>query len=230
MQNNSDISNEDIYHRSFFLDEKLFEYILSHTSSPDETQKSLIETTSKLGKVSAMQVAQDQGIFLYMLVTAIRPKFAVEIGTFTGYSSLAIAKALPEDGKLLCCDVSEEWTSVASEYWKKAGVDKKIELIIAPAKQTLVNLPDDKKIDFAFIDADKGGYLEYYEEIVPRLSDHGLIAIDNVLWSGRVINQEISDDDTVSIRKFNDHVSQDDRVSSVMLSIGDGITLVKRTN
>ena len=107
---------------------------------------------------------------------------------------------------------------------------KKIELIIAPAKQTLVNLPDDKKIDFAFIDADKGGYLEYYEEIVPRLSDHGLIAIDNVLWSGRVINQEISDDDTVSIRKFNDHVSQDDRVSSVMLSIGDGITLVKRTN
>ena len=230
MQNNSDISNEDIYHRSFLLDEKLFEYILGHTSSPDETQKSLIETTSKLGKVSAMQVAQDQGIFLYMLVAAIRPKFAVEIGTFTGYSSLAIAKALPEDGKLLCCDVSEEWTSVASEYWKKAGVDKKIELIIAPAKQTLVNLPDDKKIDFAFIDADKGGYLEYYEEIVPRLSDHGLIAIDNVLWSGRVINQEISDDDTVSIRKFNDHVSQDDRVSSVMLSIGDGITLVKRTN
>jgi caffeoyl-CoA O-methyltransferase len=230
MQNNSNISDEKSYHRSFFLDEKLFEYILNHTSQPDENQKSLIDTTSELGKVSAMQIAQDQGVFLYMLVAAIQPEFAVEIGTFTGYSSLAIAKALPENGKLLCCDVSEEWTSIASKYWKKAGVDKKIELVIAPANETLVNLPDDKKIDFAFIDADKGGYLEYYEAIVPRLSEHGLIAIDNVLWSGRVVNPEISDDDTVSIRNFNNHVSQDKRVSSVMLSIGDGLTLVKRIN
>ena len=230
MQNNSNISDENTYHRSFFLDEKLFEYILDHTSQPDEIQKSLIETTSRLGRVSAMQVAQDQGVFLSMLVAAIRPKFAVEIGTFTGYSSLAIANALPENGKLLCCDVSEEWTSVASEYWEKAGVDEKIELVIAPAKQTLANLPDDMEIDFAFIDADKGGYLEYYEQIVPRLSENGLIAIDNVLWSGRVVNPEISDDDTISIRNFNDHVSQDDRVSSVMLSVGDGLTLVRRAN
>jgi caffeoyl-CoA O-methyltransferase len=230
MQNNSNISDEKSYHRSFFLDEELFEYILNHTSQPDENQKSLIDTTSGLGKVSAMQIAQDQGVFLYMLVAAIRPEFAVEIGTFTGYSSLAIAKALPENGKLLCCDVSEEWTSIARKYWKKAGVDKKIELVIAPANETLANLPDDKKIDFAFIDADKGGYLEYYEAIVPRLSEHGLIAIDNVLWSGRVVNPEISDDDTVSIRNFNNHVSQDKRVSSVILSIGDGLTLVKRTD
>ena len=230
MQNNSNISDGNTYHRSFFLDEKLFEYILGHTSQPDETQKSLIETTSRLGRVSAMQVAQDQGVFLYMIVAAIRPEFAVEIGTFTGYSSLAIAKALPPNGKLLCCDVSEEWTSVASEYWKKADVAEKIDLVIAPAKETLANLPDDKKIDFAFIDADKGGYKEYYEQIVPRLSDHGLIAIDNVLWSGRVVDPKISDEDTVSIRNFNDHVYQDDRVSSVMLSVGDGLTLVKRTN
>ena len=230
MQNNSNISDEKSYHRSFFLDEELFEYILNHTSQPDENQKSLIDTTSGLGKVSAMQIAQDQGVFLYMLVAAIQPEFAVEIGTFTGYSSLAIAKALPENGKLLCCDVSEEWTSIARKYWKKAGVDKKIELVIAPANETLANLPDDKKIDFAFIDADKGGYLEYYEAIVPRLSEHGLIAIDNVLWSGRVVNPEISDDDTVSIRNFNNHVSQDKRVSSVILSIGDGLTLVKRTD
>ena len=230
MQNNSNISDGNTYHRSFFLDEKLFEYILGHTSQPDETQKSLIETTSRLGRVSAMQVAQDQGVFLYMIVAAIRPEFAVEIGTFTGYSSLAIAKALPPNGKLLCCDVSEEWTSVASEYWKKAGVAEKIDLVIAPAKETLANLPDDKKIDFAFIDADKGGYKEYYEQIVPRLSGHGLIAIDNVLWSGRVVDPKISDEDTVSIRNFNDHVYQDDRVSSVMLSVGDGLTLVKRTN
>ena len=230
MQNNSNISDGNTYHRSFFLDEKLFEYILGHTSQPDETQKSRIETTSRLGHVSAMQVAQDQGVFLYMIVAAIRPEFAVEIGTFTGYSSLAIAKALPPNGKLLCCDVSEEWTSVASDYWKKAGVAEKIDLVIAPAKETLANLPDDKKIDFAFIDADKGGYKEYYEQIVPRLSDHGLIAIDNVLWSGRVVDPKISDEDTVSIRNFNDHVYQDDRVSSVMLSVGDGLTLVKRTN
>ena len=143
---------------------------------------------------------------------------------------MAIAKALPPNGKLLCCDVSEEWTSVASDYWKKAGVAEKIDLVIAPAKETLANLPDDKKIDFAFIDADKGGYKEYYEQIVPRLSDHGLIAIDNVLWSSRVVDPKISDEDTVSIRNFNDHVYQDDRVSSVMLSVGDGLTLVKRTN
>ena len=138
MQNNSNISDGKTHRRSFFLDEKLFGYILDHTSQPDETQLSLIEATSELGKVSAMQVAQDQGVFLYMLVAAIRPKFAVEIGTFTGYSSLAIAKALPEDGKLLCCDVSEEWTSVASEYWKKAGVDKKIELIKPENKEMLL--------------------------------------------------------------------------------------------
>ncbi|MBH02233.1 MAG: SAM-dependent methyltransferase [Acidimicrobiaceae bacterium] len=230
MQNNSNISEEKKRRRSFFLDEKLFEYILDHTSQPDETQQSLIETTSELGKVSAMQIAQDQGVFLYMLVAAIRPDFAVEVGTFTGYSSLAIAKALPENGKLLCCDVSEEWTSVANRYWEKAGVAEKIELVIAPAKETLANLPDGKKIDFAFIDADKGGYLRYYEEIVSRLSEHGLIAIDNVLWSGKVVDAEISDDDTVSMRNFNDYVAKDERVSSVMLSIGDGLTLVKRTN
>ena len=230
MQNNSNISEEKKRRRSFFLDEKLFEYILDHTSQPDETQQSLIETTSELGKVSAMQIAQDQGVFLYMLVAAIRPDFAVEVGTFTGYSSLAIAKALPENGKLLCCDVSEEWTSIANRYWEKAGVAEKIELVIAPAKETLANLPDGKKIDFAFIDADKGGYLRYYEEIVSRLSEHGLIAIDNVLWSGKVVDAEISDDDTVSMRNFNDYVAKDERVSSVMLSIGDGLTLVKRTN
>ena len=161
MQNNSNISDEKTHRRSFFLDEKLFRYILDHTSQPDETQLSLIETTSELGKVSAMQIAQDQGVFLQILVAAIQPDFAVEVGTFTGYSSLAIAKALPENGKLLCCDISEEWTSVANRYWEKAGVAEKIELVIAPAKETLANLPDNKKIDFAFIDADKGGYLEY---------------------------------------------------------------------
>tara|TARA_B100000700_G_scaffold75726_1_gene84751 strand:+ start:444 stop:1127 length:684 start_codon:yes stop_codon:yes gene_type:complete len=227
MQNNS---NEKPRPRSFFLNEELFEYILEHTSMPDKNQKSLISKTSKLGRVSAMQISQDQGMFLHMLVSVIRPKFAVEIGTFTGYSSLAIAKALPENGKLLCCDVSEEWTAIAREHWIKAGVEEKIDLVIAPASKTLADLPVDKKIDFAFIDADKSGYLEYYEAIVPRLSEHGLIAIDNVLWSGRVVHSEVSDSDTISIKKFNDHVSEDERVSSVMLSIGDGLTLVKRVS
>ena len=227
MQNNS---NEGPRPRSFFLDEELFEYILNHTSSPDKNQKSLIAKTSELGRISAMQISQDQGMFLYMLVSAIRPDFAVEIGTFTGYSSLAIAKALPDNGKLLCCDISEEWTSIAREHWNEAGVEEKIELVIAPASETLTNLPSDKKIDFAFIDADKSGYLEYYEAIVPRLSEHGLIAIDNVLWSGRVVDAEVSDNDTVCIREFNDHVSKDRRVSSVMLSIGDGLTLVKQAD
>ena len=189
----------------------------------------LREETARIPE-SVMQICPEQGALMANLIRLMSAKKTIEIGTFTGYSSLAIAKALPPNGKLLCCDVSEEWTSVASDYWKKAGVAEKIDLVIAPAKETLANLPDDKKIDFAFIDADKGGYKEYYEQIVPRLSDHGLIAIDNVLWSGRVVDPKISDEDTVSIRNFNDHVYQDDRVSSVMLSVGDGLTLVKRTN
>ena len=215
-------------HRSFFLDEALHHYVVSHSAAPDDVQASLIETTAALGSLAFMQVAPDQGAFLSLLVGAVRPLFAVEVGTFTGYSSLAIARALPEGGRLLCCDVSEEWTTVARRHWEAAGVADRIDLVIGPATDTLAGLPAELMVDFAFIDADKGGYLDYYEALVPRLSPHGLIAVDNVLWSGRVVDPDAEDADTVAIRAFNDHVAADPRVEAVMLSVGDGVTLIGR--
>ena len=214
--------------RSFFLNEDLHDYVVAHSAAPDETQESLIEETAMLGRLAFMQVAPDQGAFLSLLVNAVQPRFAVEVGTFTGYSSLAIARALPDGGRLLCCDVSKEWTAVARRHWEAAGVDDRIDLVIGPAVDTLAGLPVETQVDFAFIDADKGGYLDYYEALVPRLTSHGLIAIDNVLWSGRVVDPAADDPDTAAIRAFNDHVAADRRVEAVMLSIGDGVTLVRR--
>ena len=215
-------------HRSFFLDEPLDDYVQAHSPAVDDVQRSLIEATAAFGPWARMQVAPDQAAFLATLVAAVRPSFAVEVGTFTGFSSLAIARALPEGGRLLCCDVSAEWTDVAREHWAMAGIDDRIDLVIAPALETLQALPADQHIDFAFLDADKTGYLAYYEELVPRLSPHGLIAVDNVLWSGRVLDAGADDADTVALRAFNDHVMADDRVTSVLLSVGDGVNLIRR--
>ena len=215
-------------HRSFFLGEDLHDYVLDHTTAGDDVDASLSETTGELGGVARMQVARDQGMFLSMLVSAVRPQLAIEVGTFTGTSSLAIARALPDGGRLLCCDVSEEWTAIARRHWEAAGVSDRIDLVIAPAIQTLRALPDDTPVDFAFIDADKTGYLAYYEELVPRLSDHGLLVVDNVLWSGRVMDPSVVDPDTVALREFNARVVTDDRVEVVMLSIGDGVSVVRR--
>ena len=215
-------------HLSFFPGEDLHDYVLDHTTAGDDVDASLSETTGELGGVARMQVARDQGMFLSMLVSAVRPQLAIEVGTFTGTSSLAIARALPDGGRLLCCDVSEEWTAIARRHWEAAGVSDRIDLVIAPAIQTLRALPDDTPVDFAFIDADKTGYLAYYEELVPRLSDHGLLVVDNVLWSGRVMDPSADDDDTVALREFNARVVADDRVDVVMLSIGDGVSVVRR--
>ena len=215
-------------HRSFFLEESLHDYVLDNTTAGDAVDASLSAATRELGGVARMQVARDQGAFLSMLVSAVRPRLAVEVGTFTGFSSLAIARALPDGGRLLCCDVSEEWTAIARRHWEEAGVSDRIDLVIAPAIQTLRAMADDTQVDFAFIDADKTGYLAYYEELVPRLSDHGLLVVDNVLWSGRVMDTSILDDDTVALREFNARVVADDRVEVVMLSIGDGVSVVRR--
>ena len=215
-------------HRSFFLGEALHDYVLANTTAGDSVDESLSEATRELGGVARMQVARDQGRFLSMLVSAVRPRLAVEVGTFTGASSLAIARALPDGGRLLCCDISEEWTAIARRHWEAGGVSDRIDLLIAPAIQTLRALPDDTPVDFAFIDADKTGYLAYYEELVPRLSDHGLLVVDNVLWSGRVMDPSVLDDDTVALREFNSRVVADDRVDVVMLSVGDGVSVVRR--
>ena len=215
--------------RSFFLDDSILEYIFSSSTEMDGIQRSLINETSALGWVSRMQISPDQGNFLTMLAKATQPKFAVEVGTFTGFSALAIARGMPSDATLLCCDISEEWTDIAKRYWREAKVDEKIELVLAPALETLEKLSGSKQIDFAFIDADKRNYINYYEAILSRLSENGLIVVDNVLWSGRVVDARVGDEDTVAIRDFNKYIKNDDRVTCAMLSIGDGVSVIQRS-
>jgi caffeoyl-CoA O-methyltransferase len=158
----------------------------------------------------------------------IGTRTAVEVGTFTGYSSICIARGLAAGGRLLCCDVSEEWTAIARQHWVAAGVDDRIELRIGPAADTLRGLPADPPIDLAFIDADKTGYRTYYDEIVERLRPGGLVLIDNVLWSGNVIDPADTSADTEAIRALNDHVMADERVDAVLLPISDGLTVARR--
>jgi caffeoyl-CoA O-methyltransferase len=207
----------------------LHEYLLAHRTPDDPILEELrAETRRLLGERSGMQISAEEGTFLGLLVGALGAKRAVEVGTFTGYSALCMARALPPDGRLLCCDVSEEFTAVAKRYWQKAGVADRIELRLGPALDTLRALPLGESLDFAFIDADKENYQAYYEEILRRLRPGGLIAIDNVLWSGQVIRAEDQSVNTVAIRKLNDHVAADRRVQSVMLGLSDGVTLVRK--
>ena len=214
--------------RSFLVPEPLQEYLLEHTAPTDEVQRSLIEETAALGPFAQMQIAPDQGTLLTLLARLVGARTAVEVGTFTGYSSLSIARGLPDDGTLLCCDVSEEWTAVARRHWAMAGVDHKIDLRIAPALETLTALPADTSFDLAFVDADKGGYIAYVDEIVPRLRPGGLLLIDNVLWSGAVIDPEAQDADTVAIRACNDHITAHPDLESLILPFGDGLTLARK--
>jgi len=172
---------------------------------------------------SGMQIGADQGQLMAMLVKLMGAKRCLEIGTYTGYSALAVALALPKDGSIVCCDVSEEWTAVGKPFWKKAGVEKKIDLRIGPALETLKKLKG--PFDFVFIDADKPNYLNYYERCLQLVRRGGLIAVDNVLWSGEVANEKARDELTVALREFNDRVHEDERVDIAMLSIGDGVTL-----
>jgi caffeoyl-CoA O-methyltransferase len=153
---------------------------------------------------------------------------AIEIGTFTGYSALCMARGLADGGQLVCCDVSEEWTSIAREHWERAGVADRIELVIAPALETIATLPDEEYLDLAFIDADKENYANYYEALLPRMRVNGAILVDNTLWMGAVIDASVTDASTVAIRAFNDMVAADDRVDTVQLPISDGLTLLRK--
>ena len=214
--------------KSFHLSSEIHAYLLDHSSPVDEIQQDLIAETQALGGISIMQIAPEQGTFMTMFTRLVRARDAVEIGTFTGYSSLAIARGLPADGTLLCCDVSDEWTAMARRYWDRAGVADKIRLEIGPAAETLAALPTTEQFDLAFIDADKPGYIAYYEELVPRLRPGGVILVDNVLFHGGVIDADNHDANVVAIRAFNDHVRADDRVDTAMLAIGDGLTFISR--
>lgn len=207
---------------------ELHHYIVAHGTPPDATQEALIQATAALGEISGMQIAPEQGALMTLLTQLVGARFAVEVGTFTGYSSICIARGLAEGGRLLCCDVSEEWTGIARAHWEQAGVADRIDLRIAPALDTLQALPADTVIDIAFIDADKGGYLAYYEEIVSRLRPGGLVLLDNVLWSGAVVDPTKDDANVAAIRAVNDHVAADPRVEAVMLPISDGLTIARK--
>jgi caffeoyl-CoA O-methyltransferase len=215
--------------KSFFLTADVHEYLVAHGTPPDAVQVDLIaQTHARAGDFAGMQISPEQGAFMTMLTQVVGARQAVEVGTFTGYSALCIARGLPADGRLLCCDVSEEWTAIGQEAWTRAGVADRIELRIAPAIDTLRALPRDEHIDLAFVDADKPSYADYFEELVVRLRPNGLILVDNVLWGGRIVDESADDENTLALRAFNDLVAADDRVDSVMLAIGDGLTLLRK--
>jgi caffeoyl-CoA O-methyltransferase len=208
--------------RAPFLPEKIARYIQEHAVREPEVLRELRAATASVPH-SGMQIGADQGQLMAILVKLMGAKRCLEIGTYTGYSALAVALALPKDGSIVCCDVSEEWTAVGKPFWKKAGVEKKIDLRIGPALQTLKKLKG--PFDFVFIDADKENYLNYYERCLELLRRGGLIVVDNVLWSGEVANEDAKDELTLALRKFNDRLHKDKRVDLAMLSIGDGVTL-----
>jgi caffeoyl-CoA O-methyltransferase len=214
--------------KSFHLSSEIHAYLVEHGTPPDAVLRELAEETARLGPIAMMQVAPEQGAFMTLLVRATGARRAIEVGTFTGYSALCIARGLPDDGQLLACDVSEEWTSIGRRYWERAGVAKKIDLRIGPALDTLRALPQEPRFDLAFIDADKTSYPAYYEEILLRLRQGGLILVDNVLWMGRVVDASADDENTRAIRAFNDRVAADRRVDCVMLAVSDGLTLLRK--
>ena len=212
---------------TIILDEKLREYLLNVSVKESEILRELREETAQM-EYSAMQISPEQGAFMSFLVELIQAKRTLEIGVFTGYSALVVAMALSEDGIVTACDVSEEWANVGMKYWKKAQVEDKIDLRIAPALKTLDQLLSEGKqgtYDFAFIDADKIEYQGYFDKSLELLRIGGLIAIDNVLWGGSVIDDSIQDSSTKAIRNFNENLSSDPRVSISMVPIGDGLTL-----
>ena len=209
------------------LEQNLYDYLLSVSLREPITLTQLRQETSQL-PMSRMQISPEQGQFMALLVKLMGAKKTLEIGVFTGYSSLVVALALPADGKIVACDVSEEYTSIARRYWQQAGVADKIDLHIAPALETLDSLlaaGEAGTFDFAFIDADKGNYENYYERSLELIRPGGLIAIDNVLWSSKVANPEIQDNQTNKIRAFNRKLHQDSRITLSLVPIADGLTL-----
>jgi caffeoyl-CoA O-methyltransferase len=207
---------------------ELHDYVERRSVRRDSVMERLVEETAALGDLAQMQIAPDQGAFLTLMIRAIGARSAVEVGTFTGYSAISIARGLPDDGRLLCCDVSEEWTAIARRYFRETGVNRKIELRIAPALETLRALPAVPQFDFAFVDADKTSYSAYYEELLERLRPGGLLAVDNVLWSGKVVDPKDQSESTCAIRTLNDRVAGDERVDAVILPIADGLTLARK--
>jgi predicted O-methyltransferase YrrM len=205
------------------------DYLIAHSAPEDDVLARLAEETrTSFADVSGMQISADEGALLTMLTRLTGARNAVEVGTFTGYSSICIARGLADGGRLLACDVSGEWTSLAQRYWAEAGVADRIELRLAPAVETLAALPEEPTIDLAFVDADKESYPTYYEELVRRLRPGGLLLLDNVLLGGRVFDEAEQGERVTAMRAVNDRVVTDDRVDAVMLPVRDGVTVARR--
>lgn len=211
------------------MNDAMFDYVGRHANpSTDAVSEQLAATSrERFGDLAGMNIGVDQGHFLEMLAAVSGAKLAVEIGTFTGMSALWIARGLPDDGKLICFDITDRYLPTATEAWEAAGVADKIEVEIGPAAERLSALPE-TPIDLAFIDADKTGYQGYVDALLPRLSERGVIAVDNVLWSGHVVGDDADDESTVALRAFNDDIASRGDVFAVMLPIGDGVTLIRR--
>ncbi|HET7921621.1 MAG TPA: class I SAM-dependent methyltransferase [Gammaproteobacteria bacterium] len=216
--------------RTIAMTDGLYDYLLKVSLREPALLKRLRDETAKHPR-HGMQISPEQGQFMQMLIRLSGAKRCIEVGVFTGYSSLAVALALPDDGRILACDVSEEYTAIARRYWEEAGVAKKIDLRLAPATETLdklLNHGEAGRYDFAFIDADKANYTNYYERILKLLRPGGFIAVDNVLWSGSVLDKKDKSEDTVAIRAFNEKLHADRRVELSMVPIGDGLTLARK--
>lgn len=215
--------------RTINLDDTLYQYLLDHTLHEHPEQTALREVTARHPH-GGMQISPEQGQFMTLLIRLIGARRTIEVGTFTGYSALTVALALPEDGRILACDVSDEYTAIGKPYWQRAGVSSKIELVIAPANETLdarLAAGEAGKYDFAFIDADKSNYDGYYERCLKLVRQGGLIAFDNTLWSGAVA-RPAHDDDTRALQALNDKLHGDQRIDMALLPIGDGLTLARK--
>jgi O-methyltransferase len=216
--------------RTLNLDERLYQYVLDHSLRESVLLRELRKVTSQL-EMSRMQISPEQGQFMALLVELLGAERIIEIGTFTGYSALWLAQAMPEHGELVCCDINEEWTNIGRRFWHEAGVEGRIQLHLAPALETLDHLIENdgtEAFDMAFIDADKTNYLIYYERCLTLVRRGGLILFDNTLWGGAVADPADQDADTQALRELNDKLHKDERVSISLVPIGDGLTLAKK--
>jgi caffeoyl-CoA O-methyltransferase len=211
------------------LSPELYGYAVEHGARQDDLLRRLAEETeSNLADVAIMQIAPDQGAFMTMLMRLMGARRALELGTFTGYSAICITRGLPDDGELVTCDVNDEWTAIARRYWEEAGVADRIDLRLGPALETIRALPSEEPFDFAFIDADKSEYPDYYEECLRLLRPGGLVMLDNVFRDGRVLDADDDDPRTRATREVNERAADDERVDVVVLAVADGITLARK--
>jgi len=214
--------------RTLSIDDRTYDYLCNVAVNEPELLSRLRQETAQLD-YSVMQISPEQGQFMSLLIRLMGAKRAIEIGTFTGYSSICVASAMPQEGELICCDTSPQWTAVAEKYWALAGLQDKITLYTQPAEKTLEMLLDEgaeKTFDFIFVDADKQNYIKYYEMALRLLRKGGMMAVDNTLWSGAVADPDNNEPGTRAIRRFNDMVKNDERVTKSLVTIGDGLTLI----